>query len=203
MRLILENPKMNLKKILLFVFIFFAIPNCIAQNNVITIHPSVGDTIDRTEKIKYMLFEKIENDIYLFSVISRYKQDTTIIHFKRSDTVKLKITDGEIISIIYNIDRLNVYYNSGEATSSPYFIKNHAYTPSGNNKKIVNEKNLKLNFSEKKLMKLDYNQSEKTRPKEWDKTRLIGNGALISPPMPLPPAPTFNIPVYQPPTFPH
>ena len=193
---------MNLKKTLLFIIVFYAITNCLAQNNAITIHPSVRDTIDRTEKIKYMLFEEIENDVYLFSVIERHKEDTSIIHFKRGDTVKLKITGRKIISIIYNIDRLNAYYNSGEETSSPYFIKNPSSTPSDNNK-TVKEKNIKPNLSEKKLMKLDYNLSEKTRPKEWDKTRLIGNGSLISQPTPSIPAPTFNIPVYQPPSFPH
>lgn len=195
---------MDFKKIMFFVLIAQAISQCLAQNNLISIHSSIGDTIDRTEKIKYVLFEEIKNEDYLFSIVSINQADTSITYYKKIDSVKIKITGKEISAITYNINRLNVFYNSNGETSDPNFIRNPSSASSSDDNRSINAKNLEPDKYEKRMIKLE--KGVKTRPKEWDKLNGINNQYNLmpmTPPTYQVPKPVINIPTPQPVVFPH
>ena len=177
-------------KQLLFFILFVQSSFCFAQTNIIPIHPSVGDTIDRSEKIKYILFEEIKNEDYFFSIIAINQADTSITYYKKIDTVKIKITRKEIFAITYNINRLNAFYNSNEEASNPNFIRKPSSASSSDDNRSINEKNLEPDKYEKRMIKME--KGVKTRPKEWDK--------LPDNPMP---SPTFSTPAPKQVSFPH
>lgn len=160
---------MNFKKRAFFILFSQTTTFCLAQNNTISIHPSVGDTIDTSEKIKYVLFEEIKNENYLFSVISASGPDTSITYYKKTDTLRLKIIQKEIAVIIYNIERLNAYYNSSGESADPDFIRNTLSDSKENH--AINKKNLTPNSHEKEIFKSE--RGQKTRPTEWDKLGTI------------------------------
>ena len=82
-----------------------------AQTTIIGL-PIVGDTIDKEEKFKYVLFDEIPTIDYLFSVISKRNSDTLLTHYRKTGTTEKRI-DLKYISLMQNnITKLNTYYKS-------------------------------------------------------------------------------------------
>ena len=109
----LHNYIFILRKTALLLFFFLFSAHVFSQDIIFEL-PVVGDTIDNAEKPKYLLFDNIPNDDFLFAVIYRRGNDTLITHFKKSDTVETKINDTYISSILYNVYKLDAYYTSIE-----------------------------------------------------------------------------------------
>ncbi len=100
------------KTFILFFYLLVAVNFSVVAQNVIFDLPIVGDTIDHDEKVKYVLFEEIPKSDYLFSIISQKNTDTIITHYRRSDTVEVKTSLQNVNAMLYNIKKLNNYYNS-------------------------------------------------------------------------------------------
>ena len=100
------------KTFILFFYLLVAVNFSVVAQNVIFDLPIVGDTIDHDEKVKYVLFEEIPKSDYLFSIISQKNTDTIITHYRRSDTVEVKTSLQNVNAMLYNINKLNNYYNS-------------------------------------------------------------------------------------------
>lgn len=111
-----------------------------AQNDIFVL-PVVGDTIDNNEKVKYLLFENIPNEDYLFSVISQNNSDTLITHFKKSDTTETKVDEKYVLSILNNINKLDSYYNSN-AYQNKYEKKNLSLISNPNSRSTPDESKL-------------------------------------------------------------
>lgn len=108
----LFNEKLSRKLFLFSILLLIQFYSKIIAQDMIFELPIVGDTIDYAEKVKFILFDKIPNNDYYFSIISERNSDTLITHYKKSDTVEVKANFQYITSIINNISKLNTYYNS-------------------------------------------------------------------------------------------
>lgn len=108
----LFNEKMSRKLFFFSILLLVQSYSKIVAQDIIFELPIVGDTIDYTEKVKFILFDKIPNNDYYFSTISERNSDTLITHYKKSDTAEIKANFQYINSIINNITKLNTYYNS-------------------------------------------------------------------------------------------
>ena len=99
------------------VFLFTAIPSF--SQGVYPLHPTVGDTIDRDEKLDYSLFAASENDNFNFSVIKYLNSGFILIENRAlkesNDTVKyyndtLLLSQEQIIEEQQKIQKINAYY---------------------------------------------------------------------------------------------
>lgn len=106
-----------MKHIIGFVFLLF--PFFSFAQDVYPLHPTVGDTIDRDEKLDYSLFENSPNDSFNFSVIKYLNSGFILIEnkaFKRSDGSILNyndstvLTQNQIIEEQQKIQKINAYY---------------------------------------------------------------------------------------------
>lgn len=89
----------------------------------------VGDTIDKVETEKFILFEEVDNFNFDYSLISIKKSDTILTHYSKTDTVETKVDRKYIEKLEYNISKLSLYYKSmnnsnPEQGSDPSYISN-------------------------------------------------------------------------------
>ena len=76
------------------------------------LHPSIGDTIDRNEKLDYSLFPSIANQYFELATIS-FEEDSfyLVIAFKNLDsTQKMLLSKAALIQAQQNIEKVNQYY---------------------------------------------------------------------------------------------
>lgn len=107
-----------MKNILLF-FCILLIQNVNSQN-VYPLHPSVGDTIDVTEKLDYSLFPEIENSGFQYATI-QFKKNKFILEIVERDIDKetgleietsygQDLSQEKIIEEQQKIQKINAYY---------------------------------------------------------------------------------------------
>jgi len=76
------------------------------------LHPSVGDTIERLEKLDYSLFPFLENDDSEMAVIGFENQSYFILaQYNKVDTLKrMSLEQKEIVNAQKNIEKINAFY---------------------------------------------------------------------------------------------
>ncbi len=105
-------------RIALITFLLLACKITFGQN-VYPLHPSVGDTIDRDEKLDYSLFSKSPNDGFNFATISYINSGFVVIENRSRkqpnglirqyhDTIPL--AQEQIIEEQQKIQKVNAYY---------------------------------------------------------------------------------------------
>jgi hypothetical protein len=95
--------------IFLFGLIFSA--NCHAQHTLFALHPLVGDTIDKTEKMNYFLFPSIKNDNFKYCYIIQSNDHFFVNSYTLSDSINIRQIDTtEIRQYIVNIDKFHAFY---------------------------------------------------------------------------------------------
>tara|TARA_B110000503_G_scaffold140297_1_gene230760 strand:- start:3108 stop:3635 length:528 start_codon:yes stop_codon:yes gene_type:complete len=106
-----------MKHLIGFAFLLF--PFLSFSQDVYPLHPTVGDTIDRDEKLDYSLFANSPNDSFNFSVIKYLNSGFILIKnraFKGLDgSIKgysdsTLLTQEQIIEEQQKIQKINAYY---------------------------------------------------------------------------------------------
>ena len=106
-----------MKHLIGFAFLLF--PFLSFSQDVYPLHPTVGDTIDRGEKLDYSLFANSPNDSFNFSVIKYLNSGFILIKnraFKGLDgSIKgysdsTLLTQEQIIEEQQKIQKINAYY---------------------------------------------------------------------------------------------
>lgn len=165
-----------MKKKLFLLFTLLTIQSylkIIAQNKVLEL-PTVGDTIDHEEKIKFVLFEEIPNKDYYFSIISENNSDTLLTHYKKNDTLQKKIHLKELSLIQTNISKLNAYYISVEEnkvnTTKDYSLISNPNTNLPQNDKRADSL-LATNPQDYKAIQKEQNKKLKKKNRDSGQTR--------------------------------
>lgn len=127
-------------RVKIFLLIFFTTNSfLIAQTTFISL-PIVGDTIDKSETDKYVLFEEIENFSFDYSILSSRISDTILTHYGKTDTIEIKVNKIYIEKMMYNISKLNLYYQSINNPNPNQEVTNNLnYIANPNNKAYANE----------------------------------------------------------------
>ena len=100
-----------MKQFAIFLFVFIFSANCHAQDNLFVLHPLVGDTIDKAEKINYFLFPSIKNDDFKYCYIIRSNDQFFLNSYTLSDSVSIRQIDTtEIKQYIVNLDKFLAFY---------------------------------------------------------------------------------------------
>jgi len=90
---------------------FFTLINGIAAQTYYPLHPAIGDTIDKLEKLDYSLFPKVDNKSYQFAMIlfdnDRYQID---VIDTAGNSNRLAVSKEELIEAQQNIEKINKYY---------------------------------------------------------------------------------------------
>lgn len=103
--------------IILLGFIFSI--NCDAQESLFVLHPLVGDTIDKTEKMNYLLFPLIENVDFKYCYIIQSNDHYFLNSYTLSDSVSIRSIDTtEIKQYIVNLDKFSAYFSNQEKNDS-------------------------------------------------------------------------------------
>ncbi len=143
-------------KFIAFILFSITLPSLhlIAQNQTISL-PEIGDTIDKIEVEKFVLFEEINNYQYDYSILSIKKTDTLITHYSKIDTTENKVNKKYIESMKHNISKLSIYYKSlNNQNQTEEIDLSHISNP--NNKSHANEQaKLDSVLSERPISKAD------------------------------------------------
>lgn len=108
---------MNCKLVLLLSF-FCIIVLSISAQDVYPLHPTVGDTIDKYEKLDYSLFPSVKNNNFQFAVILYETDQFYLETASDSFLYKYPISQAEIVEQQQNIEKINAYYRLKEADTS-------------------------------------------------------------------------------------
>lgn len=103
-----------MKKILA-VLIFIVIKSGIAftQDTIFILHPSVGATIDKNEKLNYLLFPEIKDTCFQYCFIKPLKGRFAIYSFFRNDSLSIsKVDTLELVNYQTNISKLDEYFSN-------------------------------------------------------------------------------------------
>ena len=76
------------------------------------LHPSIGDTIDRNEKLDYSLFPAVANQDFKFAIIE-FAKDSFFLAISNSNTSVIKtkfLSKEELIEAQKTIEKVNRYY---------------------------------------------------------------------------------------------
>lgn len=100
-----------MKQFGIFLFVLVFSTNCLAKDDLFVLHPLVGDTIDKAEKINYFLFPSIKNDDFKYCYIIRSNDQFFLNLHTLSDSVSIRQIDTtEINQYIVNLDKFLAFY---------------------------------------------------------------------------------------------
>jgi hypothetical protein len=99
----------NLITVLVGLLVVFA---AFSQDNPFVLHPLVGDTITKAEKIRFVLFPEISDDNFLQGTLVP-SSDGYVLHYETpaNERITRQFSESEINQTRINLDKLNAYYN--------------------------------------------------------------------------------------------
>jgi hypothetical protein len=94
--------------------------NTFSQDDILILHPCIGDTIDNIEKNKYLLFPEINDTLFRYAFIKHIGNEYLLYaNLKNSNHEFVKQLDSlEIQLYAINIAKLNEYYSSLQNTQN-------------------------------------------------------------------------------------
>ena len=96
-----------MKQFTMFLFGLIFSANCSAQDTLFVLHPLVGDTIDKTEKMNYFLFPSIKNEDFKYCYIFQSNNRLFVNSHTLSDSISIQQIDtAEIRQYIVILDKL-------------------------------------------------------------------------------------------------
>jgi hypothetical protein len=146
-----------------------------AQDRIFILHPAVGDTIDITEKKKYLVFPEIDNAGFDYAFITQANRKYTArIVSKNGSVTFLNLSDSIIDQYFYNIEKLNDYYAGLEQRDS--FPKANGHLSPAKNDFTDNRvpKNIITPSIKEQISKDADVQRRINEDKEWMKLRTKG-----------------------------
>lgn len=112
-----KNTKKNTKtknwKISISLFYSFLFSCILASGQVYyPLHPSIGDTLDRMEKLDYALFPKVKNPNLSYCLINFEANEYQLLAFyqEKNEPIKHLLVREEIIEAQRNIEKINAFY---------------------------------------------------------------------------------------------
>ena len=102
-----------MKNLIILLIVMFVCVSGYSQSNLFVLHPQVGDTISKTEKIKFVLFPEIDNQNFQSGTIT-YSAEGYFLHYKiqGNEIATKQLSDSEINQYRINLDKLNEYYTN-------------------------------------------------------------------------------------------
>lgn len=140
-----------MKRYILFWVGMVIIVNGFAQNHLFILSPVVGDTIDRTEKLDYMLFPDVNDSTFKYCYITKSTNRYFVNTVTQSDSVFVQEVDSlRIKSYQENIEKLSEYYSNLEKQDSIKNAEKLTLMPQITNSHQVN--NQLINQQDRKLI---------------------------------------------------
>ncbi len=101
-----------MKKLLnVFIFLFLPLLNSFTQDTLLILHPVVGDTIDKNDKIDFSLFPEIDNSTFAYCFIKYSEKKFYLNSYTLAGPVSARPIDTtEIRQYMNNINILVDYY---------------------------------------------------------------------------------------------
>lgn len=107
------------KKFAIFFVGMVVVLTGFSQNNLFVIHSAVGDTISRSEKIKFVLFPEIKDEDFLNGTITHSPEGYFLHYQAPGDTIISKeISESDINQYQADIEKLSRYYSGFGAKDS-------------------------------------------------------------------------------------
>ena len=108
-----------MKRLTVLLIVIVISFQCFSQERLFELHPLVGDTIDRNEKLYYLLFRDINDSDFKYCTIS-HTNDGYFVHTRTiDDSVAIKQVDStEIRETIVKLDKVMEYYSAQEKQDS-------------------------------------------------------------------------------------
>ncbi len=129
--------------IIIFGLIFSA--DCFAQNTLFALHPLVGDTIDKAEKMNYYLFPSIKNDDFEYCYITQSDDQFFVNSYTLNDSISIQQIDtSEIKQYKVNLDKFVAFYlnrakNDSLKRAEKIDLYFNGVNPNYNNEQLVGE----------------------------------------------------------------
>ena len=104
-----------------FLILYFTLSGLLilAQNNTITLHPIVGDTIDKFELRKYFLFTEYTNDSTDYIVIIEGNNSYHLLEYYNNTLIsRNQVSEDFLTSQKENIEKLNEYFATRNITDT-------------------------------------------------------------------------------------
>jgi hypothetical protein len=83
-----------------------------SQDQVVAIHPVIGDSIDIKEKRDYLLFPAVANDHFILAQIHCRNESYFLHAYFTSDTVVTPVDTADLTQYYSNIEKLHAYYSN-------------------------------------------------------------------------------------------
>ena len=134
-----------MKQFILFLFGLTFSTNCRAQDTLFVLHPLVGDTIDKTEKMNYFLFPSVKSDNFKYCYIIQSSNHFFVNSYTLSDSISIRQIDTtEIRQYIVNLDKFRAYYlnrakNDSLTQAEKIDLNFNGLNPTFNNDQLVGE----------------------------------------------------------------
>lgn len=102
-----------MKRLTVLLIVIVISFQCFSQDRLFVLHPLVGDTITRNEKLNYLLFRDINDSDFKYCTITHTK-DGYFVHTRTiNDSVAIKQVDStEIRETIVKLDKVMEYYSA-------------------------------------------------------------------------------------------
>lgn len=93
---------------LFFLSFFFAKAQNADSGRVIGIHPAVGKSISREEKIRYALFPEYKDSLFESAEIIKYNDSTFMLHVRavQGTEITTKVSTRELDDLFYDIEKV-------------------------------------------------------------------------------------------------
>ncbi len=100
-----------MNRIIAFLTVFLLNLNVYSQKNLYVLHPLVGDTIDKIEKIQYMLFQEIADSNFRHCYLTFSDGEYFVNTCTLNGSIHITQVDSSLINRYkVNIEKLNQYY---------------------------------------------------------------------------------------------
>jgi hypothetical protein len=100
-----------MRKSIIFLFSIFLCLNVFAQSQICTLHSVLGDTIDKNEIEKYMLFSNYANDSIEYFVLSESSGLYLLNGYLDSlKVLNLQVSEEEVFLEKEKVEKLNNYF---------------------------------------------------------------------------------------------
>lgn len=90
-----------------------------SQNKIVVLHPAVGDTIDKAEKVRYLLFPELKDSDFDYCFLSHSGEEFRVnLHTQNDSLVLIRLDSAEYKRYRENISKLENYYSEAAKRDS-------------------------------------------------------------------------------------
>lgn len=90
-----------------------------SQPELVRLHPVVGDTVDQSEKIAYLLFSEFPDSVFRAGWLERAGEGYNLHVVALTDTTCLRLDTLQFAQYRMHVEKLSVWYASKEGNTEP------------------------------------------------------------------------------------